>query len=281
MKKLAPYVLLAPAVVSSLMMAVLPVVNVGRLSLFQSDYLTEKWVGLRNYKVIFSDQAFLSSLVNSMVYAGAFAMGGVVIALVLTLYSYDLPKRWKNGLRMAAYLPTIAAGIIISQVWLWVFHPSGGLANWLLSLFHLAPVRWFSARGTALAVVFIAISLSIPGTGYILFMGAASSISVEVLDAARVDGASRNQVRWWIVTPSIMWIVLLQCLFSLLGGLQVWEFVYALTNGGPARSTESMMYYVYAAGLLRGQYGIASAGSVVLLSIGLLGAALIKRIKGA
>ena len=111
----------------------------------------------------------------------------------------------------------------------------------------------------------------------ILLLAALSGVPTDTLEAARVDGASPAQVRWLIAVPAIRTTILLSTILAFVGGLQVWEFVYAMTNGGPAGGTASLMYYIYAAGLLRGKYGLASAGSVVILALGLTSGIIIRR----
>lgn len=254
-----------PVVVAMGLFLLFPVANVLRLSFFKSDYLTETFIGFGNYVALMSDPMFWRSMMNSAIYGLAFIAGEAGIGLIVALLAFDLSKRWRNGLRMAFFIPTTAAGIVISQVWLWIFSPVGGLANWFIGLFGVAPVSWFSNPATALAVMFGVIALTLPGTGVVLLMAALSGIPKEILDAARVDGASPWQMRLMIALPYIRTTALLAVLIGFIAGSQVWEFVYAMTSGGPAGKTQSLMYYVYETGLLRSKYGLGSAASVVLV----------------
>jgi ABC-type sugar transport system permease subunit len=268
-----------PVVAAMGLFLLLPMVSVGRLSFFQSDYLREKFVGFGNYIALFTDPNFWMATSNSAIYGLAFITGEVGIGLPIALMTFDLSKRWRNSVRILTLIPTTAAGIIICQVWLWIFHPAMGLANWLVSLVGIGPVAWFSSRFSATLVLFVVIALTLPGGGVVLLMAALAGVPKEILEAAKVDGASPWQTRLLVALPYVRTTVVLTVLIAFIGGAQVWEFVYAMTSGGPSGSTQSIMYYVYETGLLRSKYGLGAAASVALVLIVSLWSAGINRLQ--
>jgi multiple sugar transport system permease protein len=256
-----------PVMVVMGVLVIWPVINVARLSFFKSDYLTEQWIGFGNYIALAKDSGFWNAVVNSCIYGFAFIAGEVGIGLPFSLMAFDLSQRWRNSLRLLAIVPTTAAGIVISQVWLWIFNPTYGLANWILSIVGHAPVEWLSTRPSATTVMFVMIALTLPGAGIVLLMTALSAIPKEILEAARVDGASPWQTRFRIALPYIRTTLVLAVLIAFIAGMQVWEFVYAMTSGGPGGSTRSLMYFIWETGLLRSKYGMGAAASVFLVTV--------------
>jgi multiple sugar transport system permease protein len=280
-KKLAGHVTSLPVVLAVLLLSTVPLLSVARLSFFQSDYLTERFIGLANYGALIADSAFWRSAANSAIFGLAFVLGEVGIGLPFSLLMFDLSKRWRDFFRFSVFIPTTAAGIVISQVWLWIFAPTNGLANWVLSLAGLPPVPWLSQYGSAMGVIVTSIALTLPGAGIIIMASALAAVPREILEAARVDGASPWQTRLLVALPYVWPTVVLVALIAFIAGAQVWEFVYAITAGGPAGKTQSIMYFVYETGLLRSRYGLGAAASVIMITLVSLWSAGVSRLRKA
>ncbi len=269
---------MVPSMAVLLIAKVLPIILVVRLSFFKTNFITTKWVGLHNYIRAFADPRFIKAIGNSLFYAAAITIPQLTIALFLTLLTLNMGRRIRGYVRFVTYAPTFSAGVIIVSVWRWIFHPRMGLANWLVGLVGIAPVSWLGIRWSALSAVALTIVTCSLGTSVILLYAAMTSVNPELYDAARIDGAGWLRIKLQIVVPMIAPIIVFLALVGLIGSLQIWETVFLLTNGGPDNGTTSMMFDVFQTGFVFGEYGAASARTVIMMGVILCLALLKKRL---
>lgn len=261
----AGYALLIPAVVVYLLATVIPAFWVVRLSFYESNYMTERFIGLRNYVQTFADPTWWRSVLASLKFVMFIVPAQILIPLVFALIAVNEPKGMQSYLRMVWYLPGAVSAIILSNVWRWIFDHNYGIANYLLGFLGLGPVKWWSGQWSAIAAMsVIAITVSIGG-GLIMYLAVMLSIDSDLYAAAQIDGASWWQIRWRIVMPMIMPTIALIALISLIGTMQLWYLPYLLTSGGPARSTETIMFNVFREGFLLSKYGLANARALMLV----------------
>ena len=251
------WALLTPAVVLCVLFMVWPLVEVVRLSLMATNFITSEFVGLRNFARIFSDSVFTRSIVNSAWYILLTTPLRVGSALLIVLAVMNLPKRWHDGARFALYIPCLCGGIIIAAIWRWVFHFNGPV-NGLLGL----EIQWFNSGLTAIPAISIMCVAATLGSVVILLLAAVLTIDPELYDAARIDGASPRQIKWRIVVPLIMPMVWLMVLLSMISGPQIFEYIWALA---PAEHSASMTFYVFTTAFQASNHGRAAAAAIVLL----------------
>ena len=270
------YLILAPQALLLLLTMGVPGVFLGRLALARTDFIGWEWVGLQNMVAIVQDAVFWKALANTGLYVVFIVPTTVGLALLFALLAYDLSRAMRSYLRVSLYLPTLTTGLIIATVWRWIWHPSSGLANWMLGLLGLEPVWWL---GNRLSGIFaISCNLIVGGLGFMtmLFLAAILAVPKELMDAAAIDGAGPWGVRWLVIAPSIFPTVALMGTMSLLGTAQMWETVMMTTNGGPDHGTTSLMFDIYETAFLKGQFGLGSAKTLVLVAV-VLALALVKR----
>jgi len=275
MKRVA-YFFLIPSVVLFLAFPFLATYLVGHLSLFDTNYVTTRFVGFGNYVKLITDPTFWKSMCNAIIYCAMIIPAVVVVALVLSILISDYRPRVQNTFRIIFYIPGFAAGMIIANVWKWIYNYQFGLANWLIGLVGIKPVMWLASQYYAMMAVSIMIVLATMGGTLMLYSAAIMAIPHEVLEQSRVDGASWLQTKVRIVVPMIMPTVLLSIVIIMIGTMQMWEFIYQLTYGGPAGGTASPVFDIWLTAFTYGKYGLASAKSLVLLVV-ILAMALIKR----
>jgi len=181
---------------------------------------------------------------------------------------------------MTLYLPTLTAGLIIATVWRWIWHPSAGLANWLLSLVGLGPVWWLGGRLSGIFAISVNLIVGNVGFQTMVFLAAILGVGRELLDAARIDGATPWQTRSHVILPIIAPVVALLATLSLIGTAQMWETVMMTTNGGPDYGTATVMFDIYDNGFLRGRFGLAAAETIVLVGLIFMLAVIKQRIEG-
>lgn len=251
------YALLVPAVLLFAVFVAWPLVELVRLSLTETDFITTQFVGLANYAAAFKDRAFLLSVANSAVYMVlmiAMSTGG---ALLIVLLVVDARKRWHDAARLVFYVPMLSAGVIIAQVWRWLFHINGPI-NWLLG----TDIAWFARPVTGLPAVAFIVSATAFGGGVIMLLSSALAINPELYDAARIDGATRLQQKLRITVPLIAPMLGVMALLAAVQAPQVFETIYALA---PYEHTATMTFHIYRSAFQMSRYGTAAAQALVLM----------------
>mgnify|MGYP001616643821 FL=1 len=240
------------------------VVAVLRLSLYDSNVVSERFVGLANYGELVRDPAFAQNLGNSLAYALLLIPGQALAPLALGLLIYDVPRSLRNLTVFGLYLPSFTAGIVISTVWRWIWHPTGGLANWLLGLVGLGPVMWMAYRVTAIPAISMMISASTMGFCALIYAAAILAVGQDVIDAARIDGAGGWRIRVGIILPMISSTVRLLTLLALVAAFQMWESIYMMA---PVTGAYNLMYDMFQTAFRFSRHGLGAAKAVVLMAI--------------
>jgi len=265
-------ILLLPAVAFFALFVAWPLVVVFSLSLQQTNFITSSFVGLKNYIDSLKDESFRQAIANSVLYMAYMVPGHVLTSLLASLAVFRLPKRWHDSSRILFYLPVLSGGIIIAQVWRWVFHMDGPV-NWFLTSLGGQAVNWFGQGSTAIPVICFIVVVSSFGANVIIMLSAMQSIDVAIFDAAKIDGATWKQTKWRIIVPIILPTIGLVTLLSAIASLQVVETIMMLA---PQDFAATITYSIYRSGFLFSRYGMASAQAVILLLI-TVGISLIKR----
>jgi multiple sugar transport system permease protein len=263
---------LAPALVFFGMFVAWPIVKLIDLSVHETNFITTTFVGLKNYIDTLRDPDFRRAMVNSAAYMAILIPGSTGGALLLALGAYRMSKGWQDAARVILYIPSLAAGLIISQLWAWVFHIEGPV-NWLLGLAGLPAVSWFAKGYTAIPVIALTIILSGFGANFIILMSAMLSIDKSVFDAAAIDGANNRRVNWGIIVPIVAPAIAIVALLAAIQGPSLIYNIYALA---PQNYAASMAFHIYQQGFMFSKYGTAAAQSVIFL-VCMVGVALVKQ----
>lgn len=250
------YALILPAALLCTLFTLWPLVELGIISLYRTNFITSRFVGIDNYVSAFRDADFIRSMVNSAGYIVLLVSLTIAGALTITMLCMRESKRWHDVTRVLIYLPTLSAGIIIAQVWRWVFHVNGPV-NFALG----SRIHWFGGPQAVFAISLI-VAFSTLGAVTVVFLSAVLSIDKDLYDAAMIDGASWPRIKRSIVLPHIMPTVLIMAMVAAIAAPQIFETVYALA---PTPYGSTMGFQIYAEAFVYGNHGRAAAMSVVLL----------------
>ncbi|MBB5775451.1 carbohydrate ABC transporter permease [Nonomuraea jabiensis] len=223
------------------------------------------FVGLENYRKIFSDPAMLAGLGFTLLYA----IGTTVIVTLLAIpLAVLLNRRFfgRNVVRAVFFFPAIPSIAILGLVWGFILSPLGsGAINSLLG--ELGPVPWLSDSTLAqLSVIMVAVWSS-TGWHAILYLAYLQSIPDDYYEAARVDGASPRQSFFSITLPLLAPAVTISSLLLMTGGLKVYDLPYTLTKGGPGYATFTITQSIIQSGIAQAKFGQASALAVVFMLV--------------
>jgi len=261
------YLFIAPGYLAFLAFMLVPIVLAIGLSFYKASFALDQrqFVGLEQYARLLRDRVFQKALFNTLKYVVVVVPITVLLSLVISLLVHPRGMRTQAFYRGAFYLPGIAGGIILSVVWLWIFNPTYGLLNYLLSLVGINPILWLASTKTSFWAVCLVVLTYTIGQPIILFLAGLASLNPDLLDASVVDGANKGQRTWFITLPLLRPVILFVIATQTIGVFQIWETIYMLTQGGPSNSSTSLVFLIYQTAFIAGRYGKASAIGVFLL----------------
>ena len=239
------------------------------------------FVGIENYKNVFTDELFWKSLLNAVILTVVGMILGNAASIILAELMYNLRSKMMPAYRFLFVIPAMIPGIIVLLLWqkLIFSGSSAGLANTLLSLFGADPLEWFASKDTW--VVFLSIFLYgfpwVGGTSFLIYLAGLNGIDRSLIEASQIDGLSFWGRVFKIDLPLISGQLKYFLVMGFIGGLQNYSMQYTITNGGPGEVIDSMQsgtmvpgYYIYRliTGSSRdGAYGYACAMGVVMFVI--------------
>jgi ABC-type sugar transport system permease subunit len=226
--------------------------------------LDNPFVGLRNYARLPSNADFLIAMRNTTEYAVVVVILQTIFALLLAVL-LDAKIKGRNFFRSTWFTPSIASSVVISMIFLYVYHPNG-LLNTLLGLvgIHTTEAYLQSTTWALPALMFLAIWTTAP-TFMLMFLAALQDIPKEIYEASEVDGASAVRRLFSITIPLLRPIIFLVVSLGIIGAFQVFDQMFIMTAGGPLKATLSVALLIYN-NLFKdtGTVGVACAEAIVL-----------------
>ena len=260
---LTGYSLLAPSLFGVVCFLLLPVLVVVWLSFQSWDLIGPiSYVGLDNYRSVLTDGVFGNSLLVTLVFVALVVPIQTAIGLwAATLLTRGLPgSAW---FRTIYVLPWIAAPLALGVVWKWILAPTDGALNTLIG----QRIEWLSDPSLALPSVAAVVIWTNVGYVTLFFMAGLLNIPDQVLEAARIDGAGGMSLFWQIKLPLLRPTMFFVLVTTVISAFQVFDQVYALTQGGPARTTDIVAARIYYEAFSAFDLGRAAVMAVVLLVI--------------
>lgn len=222
------------------------------------------FVGLDNYKRLFSDQYFIISLKNNLIYTLLFVPLTIIVSL-LSAVAVNHIFHLKKYMRMAFYFPQITSMVSIAIVWGLLLNPTSGPINFMLKAIGISnPPEWLMSSDWALfAVVIVAVWKSF-GYYMIILLAGLQGIPGYLYESAELDGASKIKQFFYITLPSLSPTLFIVVILTIIGSFQVFDLVSVMTDGGPGRSTNVLVFRIYQEAFMNYRMGYASAMSIVL-----------------
>lgn len=229
-------------------------------------------VGLANFVTLSTDNIFIGALRNTAVWLVLF--GGLSFALGLGIaLLFQAERRGVSIYRTAVFLPMVFSLVVTALIWNAIYQPAGILNETLRAIGLESWTRlWLGDPNTALYAIIVAALWRQIGYVMVLFLAGLKAIDPTLLEAARVDGASAWQRFRYITLPQLRSVNLVVISILVIDALRSFDIVYAMTNGGPFRSSELLSTYMYSTAFTGRQLGYASAIAVVifLLALGVI-----------
>ena len=268
----AAAVFVSPVLIGTLLVLVLPVVLGLLLSVTDFDiYALANWrwlrfVGLGNYLDLLRQPLFWRATGNTLLFAALGVPAAIGTSLVVALLVHARTVRWKPVWRLLLFAPYVTTLVATALVWRYVLDTRTGLLNYALSFVGIAPVDWLGDPRFSIPATLIFIVWKAFGYNMLVFMAALSTVSQDLVEAARLEGAGAWARFRHVTLPAIGPALLLAAVISVANFLQVFTEPYVMTHGGPAESTVTILYLMFEQGLTWWNLGVASAVAVILFA---------------
>jgi multiple sugar transport system permease protein len=229
--------------------------------------LKANFVGTDNYAKLFQDNYFLISLRNNIIYTLVFVPLTVLLAL-LSAVALNGIRHLRKYLRMAFYFPQITSMVSIAIVWGLLFNPMSGPINTVLKgIGIVSPPEWLmSSHWALLAIILVAVWKSF-GYYMIILLAGIQGIPEHLYESAKLDGANKFQQFLYITLPNLSPTLFMVLVLTIINSFQVFDLVSVMTDGGPGRSTNVLVFRIYQEAFIHYRMGYAAAMSAVLFLI--------------
>lgn len=247
-QRLTPYLFLLPALLILGLTVFLPAMQAFYLSFTRYEYdLTQppQWIGLANFKRLWSDRVFWKTLQNTVLYL----IGVVPILVTFPLAIAILVNqqlRGMNWFRAAFYTPVVISMVVAGIAWRWLYAENGLLNQIIKSVFSVKEgIGWLTSPQFALFSV-MAVTIW-KGLGYymVIYLAGLQAIPADLYEAAAIDGSDGISKHWDITVPLMKPYIVLVAVISAISATKVFEEIYIMTQGGPRNSSKTVVYYLY------------------------------------
>lgn len=269
-------VCVAPAVILFIIFMVIPTFNVFKMSLYKwGGYSNNKeFVGLENFSKLLKDTNFLRSFQNSILLVVCVTVVTMALALIFAAIISREKIKGENFFRIIFYIPNILSVVVISAIFAAIYDPDTGMLNSFLSIFRSDkdPILWLGDQKLVIFSLIIAMIWQAIGYYMVMYMASMASVPESLYESADLEGASHIQQFFSITLPLIWTNIRTTLSFFIISCINLsFQFVKALTNGGPDGATEVFLSYMYKQAYTNSSYGYGMAIGVVvfLFSFGL------------
>ncbi|HZJ08546.1 MAG TPA: sugar ABC transporter permease [Trueperaceae bacterium] len=258
----------------------IPVVIAFALAFMEVRPTSMSFVGLDNFETVLGDVLFRRAIVNTSIFTAVVVLFWLGKALLIAYLLDPMNHTLQTFFKSAFYLPAVTSSVIISLVWLWIYHPNFGLLNGLVVALGGDPVAWLGNTSTALPALMAMQVIMGGGSSIVLLSAALARIPRDLYEVAIIDGAGRATIFAKVIVPLIRPTLLYLVVTGTINTFQVFEAVYVMTQGGPQFATTTVVYRIYQEAFQRFNLGVASAQAIVLFLITIVLAAVQFRFLG-
>ena len=259
-------VFILPQLISLVCLGIIPIVIAFVLSFFDwNGFSSPVFTGLQNFKEVFTDPDTAMAIKNTLLYSAIYVPCSIVLSLGLAML---LNKAWgKMFYRAVFFLPQIVTSVGIAVVWSWIYQPQFGILNMILKFFGIQGKEWLRDPSTAMGAVIVMSIWWALGYNIVLFLAGLQNVPRTYVEAAKIDGANERQVFSNITVPLISPTTLLVTITTMISAFQVFDQMFLLTSGGPAKKTYTMAIHIYQTAFKSYELGKASTAALLLFFV--------------
>lgn len=267
-KSLRPYLLIAPVLFCLVLFTYLPLFRSLYDSLFDTRMAGDMpFVGWDNYRRLFSDPVFWQACWNNLLYILMTVLPSLILALGLALILVK-NNRINQAIRAVIFMPMVLPLVSVATLFLFIYLPSMGLLDYYLSqIFGFMNHNYLGMKGSVLVALAVLGIWKFTGYYMLFFLAGLQAVPNDVLEAAKVEGASRWQrfryVTWPMIRPTVNFVVTVAFIYAI---TQI-DHVAVMTQGGPDHSSTTLLFYIEQLATQTHDYGKASAATLVMLVV--------------
>ena len=271
LENLGAYLFIGPFVILSVVFMIYPVIQGFIRSAFNTKWNRAVFVGLQNYKEIFSNDIYLLAIRNSLLFVITVVPLLIIFGIWIAGSVFDKAFPYMSAVRMCLYIPVIASMVVMSIIWRFMLDSQTGLVKYFSMLlgYTTAPNILADKKWTMILLIFILFTMNI-GQTVLLYIADMIGIPKDLLEACTIDGGSRFDMFRYILIPLTSSTTVLTFITQTSAVLKVFVVIQLLTKGGPNYGTTTMMYLLYQDAFEKNNVGIASAMGVLMFFISLI-----------
>lgn len=229
-----------------------------------ADLSNLRFIGFENYTRLFGNPLFWKAMGNTL----WFVLLGVPLVVALSLGAALLVNaktlKWRPVWRVALFAPFVTTLVATAVVWRYLLHTRYGLVNYVLGWFGIGPIDWLGDPHASLPAILLFVGWKTFGYNMVIFLAALQTVPSELEEAARIDGAGAWMRFRHVTFPAIAPTVLLVSILTVAGMFQLFAEPYVMTQGGPAQSTVTVLYFMYEEGFKWWNLGSGAAVAFIL-----------------
>ncbi|WP_054950756.1 carbohydrate ABC transporter permease [Numidum massiliense] len=262
------YIVLIPVLIHFAIFQLIPMIFSFILTFMDWPIIGEpRFVGLANWKELFSDGLAWKSLWNTTLFSIYYILPTMALGLILALL-INSDIKFSNVYKSVFFLPVVTSFVVVSGIWGWLFRGTEyGLINGFLELLGI-PTQLFLATDKQALIVLAGLSIfKVTGSTMIYYFAGLKSIPAQLYEAAKIDGASAWRTFWSVTFPLLKPIHFYVAVITTIGSFQIFDSAFILTGGGPNNSTMTIVFYLYETGFKSLRLGYASVMAYLLFFI--------------
>lgn len=261
---------IAPALIVYVLMVIAPSIQSIQLSLTNWDGINPAYdyVGLANYRDILTSDRFWNATRNTLILGlgSAVIVNAIALGVALLL---DKLHHAQGFFRTIVYLPALVSGFIAATIWKYMLNFNFGAVNTILRDlgFDDAAMDWLGDNEIVVGVLLFIICFTLGGNTTLIYLANLQSVPQDLVEAAKIDGASRGQVFRYVTWPMLAGAVTVNMTLMMIAGWTIFDQVMVLTAGGPGFVSETMAFFIYKVGFGEYRAGYGSAAAIVLFIV--------------
>lgn len=278
----------SPALVAIAVFFAVPVVSALLLSLTDfdiyalADLKNLRFVGLQNYERLLTNPLFWGAMKNTLWFSALGVPLSIAASLAAAVILHARVVKWRPLWRVMFFAPYVTTLVATAVLWKYLLHTRYGVINWALTSLHLPAVDWLGQPATSVPAILMFVVWKTFGYNMLIFLAVLQTVPDDLYEAARIDGAGPWKQFVHVTLPAIAPTLLLVSIISIAGFFQLFAEPYVMTQGGPAQSTVTVLYFMYEEGFKWWNLGSASAVAFILflciLAVTLVQLAVAKRL---
>lgn len=264
------WLFVAPATILVLGLSLFPAAWAFLLSLQEWNGFSEPvYVGGENYAGLITDDDFHAAILHTGIYTALFVPMSVLAGLFFAV-ALNRRIRFIGFYRTAIFVPFVASAAATGILSTYLFSPQFGLVNNVLRTLGLPQQGWLEDQNQAMFVIALMSLWGQAAFTTVIYLAALQDVSPELLEASRLDGASRWQSFWYVVWPSLRPVTVFVTVWQTIGSIQLFDLVYTTTRGGPLDATKTIVYFLWEQAFRRLDFGYGSAVAYALFAFTLI-----------